>query len=309
MNAHLLAMRKRTTTPDCIQAEEGTLKKQKFQADTTPTNKEIYSFNTNNFRTFDTTYVHAFCLHSTEPLIAISSACYHFSKLMSVIKIYTLDGDLVTLFEASHPVKIYLSATMMITLNMSKTIIRYNDYGVKMAPLYFSCFDCDMNGNIYGPAFLWWNIIDDPGNSSIDIYSPDLEHVGPFKILDSNAVRSIRIHWHFIVFLSHPSSGVLLSRYSLSKAELLQTVRIDERFILHRPIHLSFDPLGNLLISCRKHDKVAVWYLGGNVRYYKPKGRAAFNRSFAVGLEMTNNFQLIRVMNIGSIRVYEGVTV
>ena len=95
--------------------------------------------------------------------------------------------------------------------------------------------------------------------------------------------------------LTHNLDPVLL-RYSLSKEELLQTIRLNEHFFLRRSVYLSFDPLGNVLISCNQCDKIAVWYLGGRIRYYKTPCKS-MTFSFVVGLAMSENFQLIRAMS------------
>ena len=109
-------MKKRTITHDYNPVQKG-LKKQKLQNINAPKNKEIYSFSQDCSRKFTSPSIRGICLHETEPLIAVSSRyCrYPYSKPQSVIRIYTLDGDLVTLMGASYPAGMYLSATMMVT--------------------------------------------------------------------------------------------------------------------------------------------------------------------------------------------------
>ena len=109
-------MKKRTITHDYNPVQKG-LKKQKLQSINAPKNKEIYSLSHDCSRKFTPPSIDAICLHETEPLIAVSSRyCrYPYSKPQSVIRIYTLDGNLVTLMGASYPAGMYLSATMMVT--------------------------------------------------------------------------------------------------------------------------------------------------------------------------------------------------
>ena len=297
-------MRKRDTTYN--QVEEKTLNKQKLQKINASQNEEIYSYQ-NGFRTFDTPFISAFCLHSTEPLIAVSSSLFSYQRLHGVF-IYTLDGDLVTCFEASVPERIYLSATMMITLNNStKTLTKYNDFCVKDVRLYLSCFDCNTNGDIYAVPF---PTMECDVNTNIEIYSPDLKYVKSLEVEGFDNILSFRIQGDYIAFLNYSSmSRYTVSRYSLSKDEHVQTVVIDRSYLVSHIVHLSFDPLSNIIISCYGFDKFAVWYFGGKVRYYKPKGRSVFKGSYAIGQDITSNFELIRAMTNGSIRIYDGIPV
>ena len=124
-------MKKRTCETNQIALKSS--KKQKLQKVTPPRNNEIYPLKQNSFRTFNTPYFQAFCLHATEPLIAISSNIHHlYSVPQSVVRIYTLDGDLITILEVSSLKRIYLSATMMMILNTDGTLTRYKDFSVKV---------------------------------------------------------------------------------------------------------------------------------------------------------------------------------
>ena len=219
LNSPISIMRKRTAICDLSLIEDEASKKQKLQKVITPKNGEIYSYNRDNFRTFDTPSISAFCLHSTEPLIAISSHDFQLKQfqLVYVTRIYTLDGDLVTCFEASNSEKIYLSATTMITLNTDTTMTRYNDYSVKDAPLHFSCFDCDMDDVFYGIPYPTLESMNDDGNSNIDIYSPDLEYIRSFEVKGFDNIFAFRIKGDFIAFINYTSSRYTVTRYSLSK--------------------------------------------------------------------------------------------
>ena len=297
-------MRKHTITCDYDQTEENSLKKQKFQQVKTPRNKEIYSFKQDSFRTFDTCFIGAFCLHTTEPLVVIST-CYPYylrPPPESFARIYTLDGDLICMFDVSGYKGIYLSATMMITSNMYSYLTRYNDYSVKDSLSYCSCFSCDVNDNIYAlPTH-----IDDDSISSIDIYSPDLEYVKPFKIQVCRCISSIRILEDTMAILSQSHSDhvdYVISRYSLSNAELLQTVEQKRgTFLKATYLSISFDPLSNILISSDSNERLAVWYVGDTIRYYKTSAR--YQHCKVIGAEMTKDFQLIRAME-NTIRVYD----
>ena len=300
-------MKKRTST-NRNEVEENTLKRQKVQKDHAPKNKEIYWFNKNTFRTFNTPTIKAFCLHSTEPLLAVYSDV-NWPLFTPVVRIYTLDGNLVTAFRVflnylnnpvRGPVTIHLSAYMMLTIDLSECILRYNDYNMKNIQLSPSCLECDMLNNIY--------VHDCSKLNKIDIYSPDLEYVRTFNVPGPYAINSIRIQEDTMVILSseilnHHHDLVML-KYSLSQEELLQTIRLNKHFFLRRLIHLTFDPVGNVLISCNQCQEIAVWYLGGRIRYYKTPGESMIF-SFVVGLAMSKNFQLIRAISYGSIRIYE----
>ena len=294
-------MRKRTST-----RKESASKKQKVQV------KEIYSHKQYDFREFDTPSIGAFCLHTTEPLIAVAPDHNSNQRSHRLVLIYTLDGDPVTKLEVSNPEKIFLSSAMMVTSNEQKTLTRYNDNNVINAPLHFSSFDCDVNGNgnIYALPISWIYCKDDEGNSNIDIYSPDLEYVKPFKVAGLHYIISFRIQGDYIVIFNYSSPRTTVLRYSLSTAEHIQTVRIDASFLISYTLHIAFDPLNNVILSCHRYDKYAVWYFGARyIRYYKPQGRSVFSRCYAITLEITKNFELVRAMNIGSMRVYSAIPV
>ena len=69
---------------------------------------------------------------------------------------------------------------------MSKRLrTRYNDNNVIDAPLHFSSFDCDVNGNLVTSTHFvsWIYCKDDEGNSNIDIHSGGFGvSVKPFKV-------------------------------------------------------------------------------------------------------------------------------
>lgn len=297
-------MTKRTSI-NSTKVEENLLKKQKVQKGHLQRNKEIYWFNKNTFRTFDTASIQAFCLHSAEPLIVICSSPR--PLFTPVVRIYTLDGNLVTVFSdflnpfnihAIDVVTIHLSSTMMLTMDYGR-IMRCNDYNIKSVQLSASCIECDSLDHIYLHDYLQSN--------KIDIYSPDLEYVRTFTVDDLYIINSIRVQEDNMVILSSEVLGQSLDfvmlRYSLSKGELLQTFKLNKHFFLRRRIYISFDPVGNILISCNQCDIIAVWYLGGRIRYYKtPCKHTGYS---VVGLAMSKNFQLIRAMSYGAIKIYE----
>ena len=296
-------MKKRTCETNQIALKSS--KKQKLQKVTPPRNNEIYPLKQNSFRTFNTPYFQAFCLHATEPLIAISSNIHHlYSVPQSVVRIYTLDGDLITILEVSSLKRIYLSATMMMILNTDGTLTRYKDFSVKDSPLNFSSFTCDMIDNIYTSPQR--RGIANDGISSIYIYSPDLEYIKSFKI-QLSCIRSIRILEDTMAILSRSKSiprYYVISRYSLSKAELLQSIYLKDKHLLTQSsdLSISFDPLCNIFISGYRDTQLAVWYVCGRIRYYQPGSR--YRDYLATGVEMTKSFQFIWPMN-RTIRIYE----
>ena len=303
-------MRKHTSC-DSDQIEEQTLKKQKLQKVKTPRNKEIYSLKQNSFRMFNTPYFQAFCLHATEPLIAISTMILHLCYAeQSVVGFFTLDGDLITvILESSFIKRMYLSATMMITSSSGGTLTRYNDYNVRGSLPIFFRFGCDMNNNIYTPPIQSWEIVKNgDGISTIDIYSPDFEFVKSFKIQVCHCISSICIREDTMAILSQSQSHphyYVISRYSLSNAELLESVIPKDKITFNESYSptISFDPFCNIFISCNIVSQLAVWYVGGRIRYYKPPA-SILHSTRIIGQEMSEGFQLILAIS-GSIRIYE----
>ena len=55
---------------------------------------------------------------------------------------------------------IYLSDSLMLTMDLSECIMRYNDYSMKSIRLSPSCLECDMLNNIYVHDCLKLNKID-----------------------------------------------------------------------------------------------------------------------------------------------------
>ena len=293
-------MRKHTSSCEYNQIDLNYSIEQKLQKVETPRNKgRNYKFS-HSFRTINTPNIRALCLHATEPLIAISSDIYrNHSVNQSFVSIYTLDGDLITTFEGSSvKTSIYLSSTMMITSFSGRTLTRYNDYSVKDSLSEFSCFTCDMNDNIYTLPIQSWEIVDGDGISSVDIYSPDLEYVKPFKLQSCLYICSIRILEDTMAILSKKSLPFphyyAISWYSLSKEELLKTVQLkDERLFGHMPdLTISFDPLGNIFINGYRRSQLAVCYVDDGILCHLYDSRVYEGK--AIGVEMTESFQLVR---------------
>lgn len=300
-------MRKRTSSCEYKQIDLKSFKRLKLRKVKTPGNKEIYAFKRNSFRTFDTPPISGFCLHTTESLIAISCEYEIREKYHYVIRIYTLDGDLITIIGVSTVEDIYLSATMMIT-SFDSYITRYNDYNVKDSLPYFSPFTCDANDNIYTIPFRedrYFNA----GISCIRIYSSDLDYVKPFNIQDNLGIYSIRILGDTMAILAkymRPPYDNLILLYSLSKEELLQTVVLSDKDIPRkvRDVTICFDPLCNVLINCYPHFQPIVLYFGGRIRHYYKPDSISYNHPYTRA-EMTKDFQLIQTIGTGAIRVYD----
>ena len=301
-------MKKHTITHDYNPVQKG-LKKQKLQSINAPKNKEIYSFSQDCSRKFTSPSIRGICLHETEPLIAVSSHYRRspYFKPQSGIRIYTLDGDLVTLIGASYPVGMYLSATMMVTRNVKNMaslvddMTRYNDYSVKNLPLIIRFFDCDMNENIYSPPMEMFGYRGD-----LSVLSPDLDFIKPFKLQSNNIVCSIRIKGDSMALLFRIdilySSPHQISLYSLSREEPLRTVKLPNRHKLFYP-YMTFDQLQNIIIN--DSDQIAVWYLGGRVRYYKTRRVFGFYHHRKLGVQMAQDFKLIQTLDDYLIEIFD----
>ena len=301
-------MRKR---PSSEQELQGGVKKPNLTNSTS--DKEIYWFSSDKkrreFNTLDTIY--DFCLHTTKHLIAICTK--------SKIKIYTLEGYLVTCWEnmriPTHPFAflqnpgMYFSDHMMILTELHNELTRYNDFNVKQRSIQCT-FDCDKNENIYSCTI---EIKNNKSVPCIYIYSHDIEKIGEFRALDSlsGVPIAIRIKEDKMVVLfqktplNRKRSQYTILRFSLSKEELLQTVKFNRR---HVPcsIFICFDPLNNVLIGSASPNKLAVWYHNGRIRYYEThddKGSSYHN--LTVGLAVNSEFTIIRPLSPGIIRIYE----
>ena len=280
----------------------------KSKADTTDTSvwreKEIYNFNRNSYREIGNDNTFSISLHPTRNLVAL---CSPFG-LHCLLEIYTLDGLLVTSIyhdwqsnNWTTMTHIHFTDDMIVLFGLGAQTIRYNDYNTKQKwSLIIAGFDCDKDGFIYTPIF---------NENAIAIYSHDLEYLEKFDAYNSDygEVISIRIRKDTMVILSalyilNNEDRFTIQRYDLSKKIILQTVKLNLNF-MSDPKYLCLDPLDNVIISNNSPDKLAVWYSGGRVRYYRPKDGAKLR---FLGFAMTEDFQMFRCIQFGhKLRVYE----
>ncbi|KAI6660812.1 hypothetical protein LOD99_10209 [Oopsacas minuta] len=309
-------------------AEEETAKRQKTKK-YKPINesKEIYDFTNSTIREFRiSTNIVAFCLHSTESLIAICSREYCYLPQVIMYTIYTVDGELITRYSIPSTISHYYPRIQFLSNDMFLVVYdnyrvdmlaRSNDYNVKHISLSGKgsgySMDCDKDDNIY----LYYS-----NKPQIYVYSHDLQYIGEFSAYQTPGYHpiAIQIQEDKMVVVStedSPSqncrSKVTILRYSLANRELIQSVIFNKQFIpANMNLSLCFDPFGNLLIGRDFSNKIfvkfGVWYLGSSrIRYYKN-----FNLSHQMifeelGLGMSRDFELIRYNSHGYIRIYETI--
>ena len=299
-------MKKRS---DSSSSDKRAVKKTKVQELT----QEENIYNKNTYTQFQTrTSIEAFYLHPTESLIAIYSESY---TQPGEIGIYTIEGYHVThsdLLPISHDVRfygnigMYFSRNTIVINNLRACITRYSDYGMKSFDFSFSCLDCDKDDNIYvyDHSMSHWHKYQD---SEIHVYSPDFEKIRTIDIKGASEINCLKIQEDYLVILSMEprTRNYKIQRYSFPNVTPLQNMMFEKGFFLYSLKFLAFDPLGNVLISSQEMNKIAVYYLDGKLSYheteYNPRCDGYF---FVVGLAMSKNFQLIRAMNAGVIRIF-----
>ncbi|KAI6650995.1 hypothetical protein LOD99_5572 [Oopsacas minuta] len=193
-------------------------------------------------------------------------------------------------------------------MDSDKEIVRYNDYNVKnsISTRFDLCSDCDKDDNIY---------MYNSHKNQICIYSPDLEFIDQFSIINEDKECNpiaVRIQDEKLVFLMYDpclNGSVNIFLFSLTNRELLQTLELNKRYIpSYSNLSICFVPFGNVLIGkyayIEKVEIIVVWYLSGgcNVRYYKCKSNQRMGVS--IGLTMSQDFKIVRSTDIGFIRVY-----
>eukprot|EP00800_Vazella_pourtalesii_P001991 TRINITY_DN11853_c0_g1_i1.p1 TRINITY_DN11853_c0_g1~~TRINITY_DN11853_c0_g1_i1.p1 ORF type:complete len:111 (+),score=4.83 TRINITY_DN11853_c0_g1_i1:105-437(+) len=108
-----------------------------------------------------------------------------------------------------------------------------------------------------------------------------------------------------ILSVEHQTNSYRIQRYSFPNVTPLLSTKLDKGFFLSTVEFLAFDPLSNVIMSSKEMNKFAIWYLDGKMSYhetdYNPRCDGYF---FVVGLAMSKNFQLIRAMHAGVIRIY-----
>ena len=291
-----------------VKLDEDSCKKSK--ADTTDTSvrrgKEIYNFNRNSYREFGSDSINSMSLHQTRRLVVL----YIAFGPTSLLEIYTLDGFFVTSKYSNvqfncwpSEINIHFTDDMLILSGTNAHTTRYNDHNVKQNSSLI-CFDCDKDGFIYAPIFK---------ENAIAIYSHDLEYLEKFDTYNSDygEVISICIRKNTMVILSvlyirnnkyRFTKTFTIQLYDLSKKIILQTVKFN-RYFMSDPKYLCLDPLDNVIISNNLPDKLAVWYSGGRIRYYRPKNEPYLR---FLRIAMTEDFQMFRCIKFWhKLRVYE----
>ena len=180
-------------------------------------------------------------------------------------------------------------------------VTRYNDYSVKNLPLTIRSFDCDKNENIYSPPMRMLGYRGD-----LSVFSSDLDYIKPFKLQGNNIVRSIRIKGDSMALLLRINlfrhTPPQISLYSLSREEPLRTVKLHNRHDLFYA-YITFDQLQNIIIN--DSNQIAVWYLGGRIRYYKTESRFEVSHHRMRGVQMTQDFKLIQALKDNSIEIFD----
>ena len=201
---------------------------------------------------------------------------------------------------------------MIVLSGSNAQTTRYNDYNVKENNSIISLgFDCDKDGFIYAPI---------SKTNEIAIYSHDLEYLKPFDAYNSEFGEGlslcIRKDTMFILSAHYVRDNqqrhtknfhdkiytkkiFTIQRYDLSKKMILQTVKFNRSFMFD-PKYLCLDLLDNVIISNNTPNKLAVWYSGGRVRYYRPN-----IESFPFRIAMTEDFQMFRCTLRHKLIVYE----
>ncbi|KAI6646489.1 hypothetical protein LOD99_12610 [Oopsacas minuta] len=293
-------MPKRTSSDKEVKVKEAIIKKQKIETNSTHKLKEIYRFTKNKYREFDTlSSLRAFCLHSTRSLMAVLTETL--DRHHTLVKIYTLDGDLVTIYDIFPSfclIGLHLSDNIMLTTGINDELTRWNGYNAKSKKI--NIFYCDKDDKIY--TFFDPRPLIALENTQIDIYSLDLDKVGAFTIQQMCRPLAIRIQDDNMVVLCSGLRRNIILRYSLSTKELLQTVKLNcSHFKSPLMGFTCLDPLSNLLIGSYTCDKLAVWYLNGRLRYY---GNPGGYSSRLVGLALSNEFHIITATDYGIITHY-----
>ncbi|KAI6649384.1 hypothetical protein LOD99_11750 [Oopsacas minuta] len=301
----------KSTTDD--EMEENTDDK---QCEKSYTNEELYSFTNNKFIEFRiSTNIHAFCLHSNEPLIAISTNLHTSNSIFYPIMIYTLNGDLVTYFSFPNTVyssgNIYISYDMLLTNHSHYGTTRVNDYNVKNIDSIGlnNCFCCDKDDHIY--AYCSYT------KPQIHIHTQDFDKIGYISIAQKrSSPMAMKIQDDSMVIMStkyHKYStrgNITILVYSISSKELMQTVKFNKHFF-ENDYHLSIclDPFSDVLIgrnfSMTDKEKIAVWHFGGRVRCYKCYDIPNNRNDQLNGLAMTKDFEIVRSTTKGYIRLYD----
>ena len=314
-------MRKRPLRKD---EEIGIPKKQKSLS-VLNRNREVRSFK-NTYRSLYTDLeIIAFCLHSTRQLIAVYG--YKLMTLVCYMYIYTVEGYPVTKFIVQRERvdstqgrgrmsgKIYISDNLMlIATNVaywySGELVRYNGYNAKIYQM--PCFyDCDENECLY--------IRDDsPEDSPIKVYSHDLEMIRTFRAYKPGTPIAVCIKGDTMVVLNTKQQSILgkssakarrcdgreinILRFSVLNEELLESISFNTQS-LPFPKYICLDPLSNVLIGNSFSEKLSVWYRGGRLKCYSTPER---NSTQLIGLEMTDSFQIVRIVSFkASIRIYK----
>ena len=280
-------------------------------------NKQIRSFK-NTHRSFQTGFqLLAFCIHPTRHLIAVCG--YILTSKECYTHIYTVEGYLVTKFRiykvgvnSRYNVKgrICFSDNIAMIAAISYTeLIRLNGYNAKRVEISHSCvFDCDGNDYLY-----LWN------NSDISVYSHEVEKTRVFTAYDHQgtpiavAIRGDTMavlnaepqdtenKLPFVCTTRPDKRNISVLTFSISNEQLLESVKFNNKLIPF-PLYTCLDPLYNVLIGNSLSVRLGVWYRGGRLRCYRTPDA---NFTKLDGLEMTDDFQIIRSVNFcAAIRVY-----